>query len=241
MVLMRSSTAGVCHTGVFADARLHRRARRSHPLVQARAVDGAMERVVAWAALDVDGTRTLNDGVPESIQCDIDALIADGSVDGGIARAVRGDGVWEVCSAPHIKRLAAPVGVIFSPLRYVIDRGSIDSHVRHRGIVPDGWLSASGAVEEGADMVCDGRMRPSCVIRFDKFWVGASVQTKDEPRSFPAEDEASVVDKLIDTFGNAGFVDGFAKFPVLFYNEEQGLVIFQFPPLRSNICAVRRT
>ena len=46
---------------------------------------------------------------------------------------------------------------------------------------------------------------------------------------------------MIDTVGNAGFVDGFAKFPVLFYNEEQGLVIFQFPPLRSNICAVRRT
>jgi len=214
---------------------------RTAPRIQAQqqrpsAVDGALQRVIAWTALDVDHARTLNDGVPDAVQRDIDALVADGRVDGGISNAVRGDGTWEVFSAPHIKRLAGPVGVIFSPLRYIIEDGAIVSHVRHRGIVPDGWLSASGAVEEGQEMVAEGRMRPTCLIKFDKFWIGSGAR-EDEPREFPAE--KTVVDTVVDAVGNAGFLDGFAKFPVLFYDEDRGVVIFQFPPLQSNIAAVR--
>jgi hypothetical protein len=239
-MMMHSSPALTSHARIFINARRRIGARRPYIRAQASSVDGAMERIVAWTALDVENKRTLNSGVPESIQRDIDALIADGRVDGGIENAVQGDGVWEVFSAPHIKRLAAPVGVIFSPLRYVIDQGNIYSHVRHRGIVPDGWLSASGVVVQGVDMLCQGRMRPSCVIWFDKFWIGASLQTKDEPREFPTENEASALDVAINKIGNAGFLDGLARFPLLFYDEKQGLVIFQFPPLNSNICAMRR-
>lgn len=201
-------------------------------------VDSALDRVVSWTRLDVESERTLNDGVPDAIQRDIDALIADGRVDGGISNAVRGDGTWDVFSAPHIKRLAGPVGVVFSPLRYVIEDGLIHSHVRHRGIVPDGWLSASGVVKEADEMKAEGRLRPTCLIKFDKFWIGAGAR-KDQPRGYPA-DNASIVDVAIDAVGNAGFLDGFAKFPVLFYDESQGVVIFQFPPLQSNICAIRR-
>lgn len=227
------------HARTYVGMRTRRHARRSHLIARASSVDGALERIVAWTALDVENKRTLNDGVPDAIQRDIDELVANGNVDGGISNAVRGDGVWEVCSAPHIRRLAGPVGVVFSPLRYVIDQGSIYSHVRHRGIVPDGWLSASGVVEEGEDMVCEGRIRPTCLIKFDRFWVGASAATKDEPREFPTED-ASFLDVVIDKVGNLGFLDGIATFPVLFYDANEGVVVFQFPPLKSDICAIRR-
>jgi hypothetical protein len=49
-----------------------------------------------------------------------------------------------------------------------------------------------------------------------------------------------VVDKAINAVGKLGFVDAIATFPVLFYDERAGVVIFQFPPLKSNIAAFRR-
>lgn len=196
--------------------------------------DATLKRVIDFAR----SSRTLNDAIDASAQADIDALIANGRVDGGITNAVRGDGQWDVFCAPHIQRLATPVGVRFHPLRYVIEEGKIRSDVRHGGAwVPDGWLSASGTVSVGEEMTCEGRLRPSCVIKFDKFWIGAREGDASAPRDWP--ENGNAIDRAIDAIGSVGFLESFARFPVLFYDEAEGLVIFQFPPLSSNICALR--
>jgi len=214
----------------------HQRVRSFRSRALASGDDAAtLKRVLDFAR----SARTLNDAIDASAQADIDALIANGRVDGGIANAVRGDGQWDVFCAPHIQRLATPVGVRFHPLRYVIAEGKIRSDVRHGGAwVPDGWLSASGTVSTGSEMTSEGRLRPSCVIKFDKFWIGARDGDASAPRDWP--ENGNAIDRAIDAVGNAGFLESFAKFPVLFYDEAEGLVIFQFPPLKSNICALRR-
>ena len=71
----------------------------------------------------LDSAR-LHEGVPDDVRRAIDRLIDSGRVDGGIENAVRGDGTWRVFSAPHISRLATPLGVKFHPLRYVIADGT---------------------------------------------------------------------------------------------------------------------
>lgn len=235
---MRLATANRIDCRASSRTRARDTHRHFRAVAHASASSGDDESAVVRRVMDFARTdaRTLNDAVDASTQADIDRLIASGRVDGGISNAVRGDGKWEVFCAPHIQRLAVPLGVRFAPLSYDIRDGKIRSDVRHRGIVPDGWLSASGTVIAGREMEAEGKARPSCVIQFDKFWIGAGL-TQDEPRDFPRGEEASAVDRAIDALGNAGFLDAFAKFPVLFYDEKEGLVIFQFPPLASNICA----
>ncbi len=196
-------------------------------------VDDALAVVIEHARLD---SARLHEGVPDDVRRAIDRLIDSGRVDGGIENAVRGDGTWRVFSAPHISRLATPLGVKFHPLRYVIADGDIASDVRHGGIVPDGWLSASGGVRATREYELDGVMRPACRISFDKFWIGPG---GDAPREEPGDDDEGFVDKAIDFVGNLGFLETFATFPVLFYDEEAGVVVFQFPPLASNIAAYR--
>jgi len=178
--------------------------------------------------------------VVDDVQRSIDVLIADGSVSGGIENAVRGDGEWRVFCAPHIVKFAGPFGVRFAPLRYVIDRGEIRSDVRHGGIVPDGWLSASGRVSATAPYALDGRQRPACRIEFDTFWIGSKAGDSATPRDDPnASGEANSVDRAINAIGKVGFLESIATFPVLFYDDDAGIVVFQFPPLKSNIAAYR--
>ena len=207
------------------------RASLSSPL----SVDDALAVVIEHARLD---SARLHEGVPDDVRRAIDRLIDSGRVDGGIENAVRGDGTWRVFSAPHISRLATPLGVKFHPLRYVIADGDMTSDVRHGGIVPDGWLSASGGVRVTQEYELDGVMRPACRISFDKFWIGPG---GDAPREEPGDDDEGFVDKVIDFVGNLGFLETFATFPVLFYDEEVGVVVFQFPPLASNIAAYRES
>ena len=213
-----------------------RRARKSRCRSTPRPdVAAPLQRVVEYA--EDESSWELHRGVPSEIQRDIDALIASALVDGGIDNAVRGDGDGRGFAAPHIVRLATPLGVLFHPLRHVIRDGTISSDVRHRGrFVPDGWLSASGTVQAAESRVCEGMVRPACRIGFDTFWVGAGASA-DEPRAGPG---SGVVDKAINAVGKLGFVDAIATFPVLFYDERAGVVIFQFPPLKSNIAAFRR-
>lgn len=211
----------------------------SRRLVVSRAsdVEEAIERLVRYnAANDV----TFCDGIDAWVQEDIDRLIDEGRVDGGVERAVDGDGTWRVFCAPHIARLATPVGVRFDPLRYDLSGGKIRSDVRHRGIVPDGWLSASGSIRACEEpYVVDGRPRPACKIEFDSFWIGSGA-TADQPRDSPkATGDANAVDSIIDAIGRVGFIEDVATFPVLFYDDRAGLVVFQFPPLKSNIAAYR--
>ena len=78
----------------------------------------------------------------------------------------------------------------------------------------------------------------ACRISFDKFWIGPG---GDAPREEPGDDDEGFVDKVIDFVGNLGFLETFATFPVLFYDEEVGVVVFQFPPLASNIAAYRES
>lgn len=218
----------------FAPRARGRGASRTAVRASPSGVDDALDTVVEYARRD---SMRLHEGVPGDVQAAIDRLIDSGRVDGGIENAVRGDGTWTVFSAPHIVRLATPVGVKFHPLRYVIEEGRIRSDVRHGGIVADGWLSASGRVRATQPYELDGVTRPACRISFEHFWIGPG---GDAPREQPGEDdEGGFVDKAIDFVGNLGFLETFATFPVLFYDEEAGVVVFQFPPLGSNIAAYR--
>ena len=207
-------------------------------------VDAALARLAAYNTQPPDGPPPFCDGVSESVQADIDALIANGRVDGGVTNAVsHGVGTWRVFAMPHIARLATPLGVRFGPLTYEIRRGGkIRSDVRHRGKwVPDGWLSAAGSVKTAsAGYDVDGRTREACKIVFDDFWVGRGASA-EEPRSESpkVKGNAGVLDRVIDIVGRLGFIEDVATFPVLFYDEKAGIVIFQFPPLKSNICAFR--
>ena len=49
----------------------------------------------------------------------------------------------------------------------------------------------------------------------------------------------SPADAVINNIGRAGFLPSFAVFPVHFFDEERGLCIFEFPPMRSFIAAAR--
>ena len=50
-------------------------------------------------------------------------------------------------------------------------------------------------------------------------------------------DEMTAWDKLITQTGKLGFLEGFARFPVLYVDED--LTVFRFPPLGVNIAARR--
>ena len=148
------------------------------------------------------------------------------------------DGVWEVFHMPHMYNLSSPLGITFRPVRYTLKGGKIRSDVRFdaRGAVR-GWLDSAGTVKRAAQ-------RDDAVeLAFDAFWVG---RDGDRPRDSPVaerevrrDERLSPADAVINNIGRAGFLPSFAVFPVHFFDEERGLCIFEFPPMRSFIAAAR--
>ena len=171
----------------------------------------------------------------------VETLVASarlGSSDDATASDViaAGEGVYEVFNMPHLFNLSSPIGMRFKPVRYTIGaRGEIRSDVRF--VTPGGfagWLSASGRVDaSGVDEV---------TLAFDSFWVGRDgASPRDNPARAGAEGGGALgaMDALVNGLGNAGFLPSFARFPVRFFDEDAGVCVFQFPPLRSDVAAQR--
>ena len=150
------------------------------------------------------------------------------------------DGVWEVFHMPHMYNLSSPLGITFRPVRYTLKGGKIRSDVRFdaRGAAR-GWLDSAGTVKRAAQ-------RDDAVeLAFDAFWVG---RDGDRPRDSPVaerevrrDERLSPADAVINNVGRAGFLPSFAVFPVHFFDEERGLCVFEFPPMRSFIAPPRES
>lgn len=91
------------------------------------------------------------------------------------------------------------------------------------------WLSSTGGVraEDG-----DGAVR----LSMTEFWLSPPGAT---PRPASARDDTAIGDVLVNWLSRAGFVEEFSLFPVLFFDQDAGICVFSFPPLRSKIAAVR--
>lgn len=92
-----------------------------------------------------------------------------------------------------------------------------------------GWLSASGSVSGNADRVD---------LQFDTFWVDQGGGEADL-RAYLAEGAGNAGDRVVTALGRAGFLPQFATFPVLALDPSNGLAVFRFEPLASNIAIVR--
>jgi hypothetical protein len=142
------------------------------------------------------------------------------------------DGVWEVAAAPHIRALAAPFGATIRPLRYTISDGGrrLLSDVRWTAPYGSGWLSTEGRLELTSSSEVS--------LLFDSFWTGSDGET---PRVSPflAGGQPSAWDTAVNSVGRLAFFEGLSRFPVRFLNKD--LCVFSFPPLRTDIAAVRVT
>lgn len=136
--------------------------------------------------------------------------------------------------APHLNRLSSALGARISPIRYVLGPGSaLAAHVRYsHPLLGEGWLSASGQLLPGGDAAVD--------IKFDRFWVdvGGGEEALRPELPAPGDPALSTGDRVVSALGRVSFVDNFARFPVL-YLDDEGLAVFRFPPLASNIAVVR--
>lgn len=71
-------------------------------------------------------------------------------------------------------------------------------------------------------------------LHFTRFWVDRGEQLV---RPKLAEGDLTPWDKIVTVLGRIGFLEGHAKFPVLYVDED--LTVFRFPPLGVNIGAHR--
>jgi hypothetical protein len=233
-------------------------------VLEARAYDAAEARLGDRRGGGVHRQRSTAVDVADALLTCADSIATNGAdlyaskPDGDVARAVEtlvasarlgssddatasdviaaGEGVYEVFNMPHMFNLSSPIGMRFKPVRYTIGaRGEIRSDVRF--VTPGGfagWLSASGRVDaRGVDEV---------TLAFDSFWVGRDgASPRDNPARAGAEGGGALgaMDALVNGLGNAGFLPSFARFPVRFFDEDAGVCVFQFPPLRSDVAAQR--
>lgn len=183
-----------------------------------------------------------------------------------LASMQSGQGVWEVFYMPHIANVAKPLNLAVKPLRYIItDTRSADStsgevelelqtDVRIAagitGMSPGVWLSTAGivATSQANDTAVE--------LDLTKFWVGggclprpisdvfgstsglSSTTDTDRQVSSP-NNKVNLLDSLVDWAGRAGFIKDFATFPVVFFDDDAGLCVFESPPLKSVIAAYR--
>lgn len=219
------------------------------------AVEAALHQVVQlWSQSeekddDDDVTRTNLYTSTGKLRPHVDTLLAanDAASTSNVLARDDLDGVWEVVYMPHIVALSAPLGITFRPVRYTLtgrhedddDAASvyaIDSEVRI-GIAGRwlGWLGAAGtlhAVEEDTSAVR---------IAFTRFWV-----RRDKENAMDAENSA--LGAALSLLGRIFFIETLAVFPVRYLTTAlpeandmsmRGFCVFDFPPLRSSIGAVR--
>ncbi len=145
------------------------------------------------------------------------------------------DGRWEVAYAPHIRRLSAPFGTTIRPLRYELRAGGtrMRSDVRYTSpVLGAGWFSAEGRVE--------GTPAGDAVdVLFDSFWLqpGDAEPRADNPVAGGAS--VSATDAATNAIGRALFFPALSRFPVRYVDADVRLCVFEFPPLRTTIAAVR--
>lgn len=75
-------------------------------------------------------------------------------------------------------------------------------------------------------------------VDFDDFWVDQGGDEANLRPKAPTEAESTWVEALIRSVGRATFFSGLSVFPVRYLDSD--LTVFDFPPLRSSIAAIRR-
>lgn len=237
----RSSGAAASHAAK-AGARMTVKHRRRSTIVCAsdRSSLSELEAAPLAAAL------ACSEGVPDLYAATsataeaVQQLVHAGVMNGAAASFAGSDGVWEVFYAPHIQGLSTTfAGVKFRPLRYTISQNGtvLRSDVRYSSsLFGSGWLSSEGTIK-----AAESNARVDLV--FESFWVKGGGNDDDPSPGNPVRDSGgnlSVVDALVNAVGRAGFISQLAVFPVLYFNQEAGVCVFRFPPLRSNIATRRR-
>ena len=156
------------------------------------------------------------------------AILCNSPPESSVVASGLWDGTWEVVHAPHLRSVDA-LGVRFTPVRYVVSgTGSCcRSDVHWNFLGASGWLSAAGTLHASGVAV---------ELLFTEFWVSGECE---EARPFPTGSEATLLDHCIQAVGRLGFVPSLSVFPVAFLDE--GITIFSFPPLRTLICAKKRS
>mmetsp|Transcript_56003 Transcript_56003/g.121918 ORF Transcript_56003/g.121918 Transcript_56003/m.121918 type:complete len:290 (+) Transcript_56003:206-1075(+) len=138
-------------------------------------------------------------------------------------------GVWRVAFAPHIAKMSEIGSVTFDPILYDLRAdGTIISHVQYCFRSPvvneQGWLSTSGRYGSRDEAVT------SFVEWSDAWW---------NPRSeLPTTtSDGAAFKSIVTALGRAGFINGFANFPVEYLDDD--LCVFVFPLSATRIAAVR--
>eukprot|EP00850_Spirogloea_muscicola_P024700 SM001327S27067 [mRNA] locus=s1327:1006:1681:- [translate_table: standard] len=122
--------------------------------------------------------------------------------------------------------MSSILGARFDPIRYTLTGTHIASNVKYSSqLLGDGWLSASGDFEaDGLDAVR---------VLFDSFWWDIG---RDDLKPDP-QGQGSWQQTSLNNLGRALFFPQLSTFPVLYL--DQDLVVFNFPPLSTNIAAHR--
>jgi hypothetical protein len=181
------------------------------------------------------------------LQSAVDVLLTNGTgvENPGSATMTSGSGTWKTVHAPHINRMSSILGTKFS-ISYTLTEANSSittdsstppppqfySNVRYESpFFGSGWLSASGRLFSNEN--------DSVKLHFDTFWVDEGGEMSDL-RPFLTKETMNSGDKLITAIGRVSFIEGLAKFPVLYLDPDTGVSVFRFPPLRSNITVVRQ-
>jgi hypothetical protein len=181
------------------------------------------------------------------LQDAVDTLLSTGTgtKNPGSSTMTSGNGTWNTVHAPHINRMSSILGTKFN-ISYTLtgppnsnsattaptSPPQFYSNVRYESpLFGTGWLSASGRLFSNDS--------DSVELHFDTFWVDEGGE-KSDLRPFLTEKTMNSGDKFISAVGRVTFFEGLAKFPVLYLDNDTGVSVFRFPPLRSNITVVRQ-
>lgn len=151
-----------------------------------------------------------------------------GAANAGAAVSL-GDGTWEVFFGPHFRRVEALAQ--FRPVRYVISGTRMRSDVHYSLLGAQGWLSSEGGVEANED--------GSVQVLFEQFWVEGDAAAPREDNPLTNGKPVSAQTAAINAIGRAGFLPSLSRFPVLFWDSQAGVCVFEFPPLNTVIAARR--
>lgn len=146
---------------------------------------------------------------------------------------------------PHIISLSAPLGIAFRPIRYELLPTTTSASTSSYTIVSEvrvgvagtwlGWLGAAGELLPADEDTSGVR------ISFTRFWLRDSSPQRDEDGETSAA--KGVLDRAINALGRLLFIDALAVFPVrnlsIGIDGDVDFCLFEFPPLKSCIGAVR--
>ena len=114
------------------------------------------------------------------------------------------------------------------PLRYTVRGSELQTDVRIGHSSLSMWLSSMSSVKAEGEATVK--------LSMTKFWVSTSGNI---PRSVTERDDTSSFDVFVNWLCRAAFIERASAFPVVFFDDDAGICVFQFPPLKANIAAVR--